>query len=524
MHQSNTRREAGAALLRAAILAGLGIIALPAAAATYTVTTLADNGAGSLRDAVEQANRSPGADTITFQSALTGTLTLTSGEIVIFDDLTVTGPGASRLTLSGNQASRVFAIDAPAMAATAITVSLSGLSFVDGKSLDEGGAILVADANLSLNASEFRNNNALRGGAVHAFPSDAATTIAVSQCVFTNNSAIEDGGALGAQDVEGVTISNSRFSNNQAAHHGGAAYLRAVTMEIAGSRFDTNQGATSPSGVGGSAGGGAVRLIGAKLTAVTTITSSVFSNNTTANGAGGALSMNVGTAMLDKVQATGNSAGLTGGAISAYAIALGVTNSTLAGNTATGSGGGIDFVISGGLTLTNATISGNTSTSGNGGGIQSGSGTTLALTAATVVGNTASTGGGVSRQGTAATVRNSIVANNNAPSGPDLSGAFTPNASLIRNGSGATLSAGNGNLPAGTDPLLGPLAVNGGPTLSMMPGTSSPVLNAGDTTTSGLPGTDQRGLARIAGGRIDIGAVERQSPEDVIFRGVFQSP
>src|SRR5262245_2397360 len=70
--------------------------------ATYNVTTLADGGNGSLRDAITQANTNAGADTITFQSGLTGTIVLTGGELNIMDDLVIAGPGANKMTVSGN--------------------------------------------------------------------------------------------------------------------------------------------------------------------------------------------------------------------------------------------------------------------------------------------------------------------------------------------------------------------------------------------------------------------------------------
>src|SRR5215813_9583702 len=69
---------------------------------TFQVTTLADGGAGSLRAAVAQANTHPGADTVVFDSGLTGTIALTGGELDITGDLTITGPGAAKLTVSGN--------------------------------------------------------------------------------------------------------------------------------------------------------------------------------------------------------------------------------------------------------------------------------------------------------------------------------------------------------------------------------------------------------------------------------------
>ena len=71
--------------------------------ATFTVSNLADAGAGSLRQAVLDANATPGADDIEFTGAgATGTIVLTSGEIDITDSLTVNGPGATALTIDGN--------------------------------------------------------------------------------------------------------------------------------------------------------------------------------------------------------------------------------------------------------------------------------------------------------------------------------------------------------------------------------------------------------------------------------------
>src|SRR5262249_17766717 len=75
---------------------------------TFTVGNLADSGPGSLRQAILDANDNLGADTIRFApAARDGTLTLTSGQLSITDDLILDGPGVHRLTISGNDASRV---------------------------------------------------------------------------------------------------------------------------------------------------------------------------------------------------------------------------------------------------------------------------------------------------------------------------------------------------------------------------------------------------------------------------------
>src|SRR6266446_4715045 len=69
---------------------------------TFTVLNLADSGAGSFRDAILGAEANPGPDVIGFAKGVKGTITLTSGELLITHDLTINGPGADKLTVSGN--------------------------------------------------------------------------------------------------------------------------------------------------------------------------------------------------------------------------------------------------------------------------------------------------------------------------------------------------------------------------------------------------------------------------------------
>ena len=95
--------------------------------AVFHVTTLADGGAGSLRDAVARADARPGADVIVFGEGLTGTIALTGGELDITDDVKVNGPGADRLTVSGGNVSRVFKVE------TGEAVSISGLTIAGGQ-------------------------------------------------------------------------------------------------------------------------------------------------------------------------------------------------------------------------------------------------------------------------------------------------------------------------------------------------------------------------------------------------------
>ena len=129
---------------------GLGLAATPGLAAT--VTTTSDSGAGSLRQAIADA---PTGDTITFTipsldlGCTSGvcTITLTSGELVIDKELTISGPGADQLTISGNDTSRVFFINPGAPGALtgspAINpvVNISNLTIADGKAKGGNGGI-----------------------------------------------------------------------------------------------------------------------------------------------------------------------------------------------------------------------------------------------------------------------------------------------------------------------------------------------------------------------------------------------
>src|SRR5262245_36887913 len=102
---------------------------------TFTVLNLADSGPDSLREAVLAANANPGADVIEFApAARDGTITLTNGELNITDALTIDGPGADRLAVSGNDASRVFRID------SGVSVDIDDLTITHGRA-DNGGAI-----------------------------------------------------------------------------------------------------------------------------------------------------------------------------------------------------------------------------------------------------------------------------------------------------------------------------------------------------------------------------------------------
>ena len=186
---------------------------------------------------------------------------------------------------------------------------------------------------------------------------------------------------------------------------------------------------------------------------------------------------------------------------------LTLSDSTVSGNTSNDDGGGIYLVGAGGtVALTNVTLSGNTA--GVGGGLFCQGPCTL--TNVTITDNTASSSGGGLRQRTGGgtiTFLNTIVANNSAPADVDCNGSA---ANLISNGynisSDASCDFTNTGDQENTDPLLGPLQDNGGPTFTHELLTGSPAIDTG--TNTGCPATDQRGTTRPIGGTCDIGAYE----------------
>ncbi len=100
---------------------------------TEYVLNTSDSGSGSLRTAIASASS---GDTIDFASGVTGTITLTSGPLVIDQSLDIEGPGAGNLTISGNDASQVFVVGSPA--------TIAGLTIADGSTPTRVAAGLIA--------------------------------------------------------------------------------------------------------------------------------------------------------------------------------------------------------------------------------------------------------------------------------------------------------------------------------------------------------------------------------------------
>src|SRR5712672_1193742 len=177
-------------------------------------------------------------------------------------------------------------------------------------------------------------------------------------------------------------------------------------------------------------------------------------------------------------------------------------------------GGGI-FNLNGALTVNNCTISGNEAAFSGGGIVNSGSGAaaTLTVTNSTISDNSATAnGGGIYNQGNAQFQIGSTVLNAGS-SGENIfnGGQATSLGYNLSSDDGAGILIGTGD-QINTDPLLGPLQDNGGPTFThaLLPG--SPAIDAGDPSFAPPPSFDQRGpgFDRVSGSRIDIGSFEVQ--------------
>jgi CSLREA domain-containing protein len=219
--------------------------------------------------------------------------------------------------------------------------------------------------------------------------------------------------------------------------------------------------------------------------------------------AGGALDGS-GTATLRRCRIANNQAALGGGI--AWTGTLTIDESTIAGNTATVpiegfSGGGI-LAIGGAVTMTNSTLTGNT-TAGLGGGAGFLFVSPLNLLNVTVTANQASLGGGGLGLLAAGSLANSIVAGN---PGGDCFLITPPLASDHNLDSDNSCGFTDAGSKPGINPLLGPLANNGGPTDTQALLAGSPAIDAGDNATC-LP-TDQRGVTRPQGPACDMGAFE----------------
>ena len=228
---------------------------------------------------------------------------------------------------------------------------------------------------------------------------------------------------------------------------------------------------------------------------------------------GGGIYNDHATLTLSSCTISANSAdqGTGGGIYNDGSATMTITNTTLSGNSDNGYNLGGGILNFGTLTITNSTLSGNSADSG--GGIYNWGRATLTISNSTFSGNSCGTeffshGGGIYNEGGTVKIGNTIFKagslGENIYNVDELGSATSLGYNLSSDSGGGYLTATGDKI--NTDPMLGPLQNNGGPTLTHLPARRSPAIDAGDPALD----MDQRGsgFARVVNGRIDIGALE----------------
>lgn len=416
-----------------------------------TVTTLADNGPGSLRQTIAETH-SGGAIAI----ATNGVISLTGGELLITKDLSITGPGQTNLAIDAAFQSRVLEISNASVTLEGLTIRNGEVSMSDTNSFG-GGILAESNSTLALVNSTVSNGWAYNGGSIankggvmaitnSTISSSIVTssgggvfsdgTMTLDNCTFYANSVSGSGSGWGAGIFSqgGLTINHCTFSYNSIVNFdpdsGGGGIFSEGTLTIGDSTISDNQsrygeGGGIQSGTNGAVTvtdstffdnsayrGGAIALEGG----VAAINNATFATNfATANGAG---ILNHGALTLDNSALNGNSAQAgappDGGGGVFNDGTLAVNNSTFSGNIArnSSSGGGIYNDSVGAITITNSILSDNDA-GGYGGGVFNNAGGRVDISDSTISGNLAYTGGGISNEGTN-TLNRSTLADNTA--------------------------------------------------------------------------------------------------------------
>jgi hypothetical protein len=529
------------------------------------VTTLADSGPGSLRAAIANANS---GDTISF--AVTGTITNLSGEILIGKDLSIVGPGAANLAVSGNGTSRVFNI------AGGASVNLSALTICNGHARDgaagtssatpgspgaDGGGIYNSGT-LTLTNCVITRCRSGQGGAGYSAPGwpspdepstdggvggngggiHNAGTLTLAACTLSYNTngsggsggnatrvpsypggaGASGGSGAGIYDAGSATVVACTFGFNRAGA-GGVGGSGGT-----GSESGPSDGAAGGRGGDGGSGGGLYNQASPTLVSCT-----LAGNAGGSGGQGGQGGTGYSVFSPLPIGPAGNGgpggdggAGGSGGGLYVLgffqSVACTVTTNA-AGKGGNGGQGGHGGITSGwGLAGGNGGTGGNGGSGGAGGGAYTWGGSSLQNVLAAQ--DSAGAGGLAGAGGAAGTGHptgsgGSPGSSGSGGSGPDLLGAFTSNGyNLIGLGDGCSGFTDGvlGDIVGSAtplDPVLGPLTNNSGPTFTCAVLCGSPALDTGDDTLLGAPwnlAADQRGLPRKSGSHVDIGAYEVQ--------------
>ena len=485
--------------LAVAIAATFG--AGPAVAAVLPVTSCVDDGrAGTLRAAALLAHD---GDTIDLTQLTCSTITLENGPIdsSLFGPnplnyLTIVGPGQEALTISGGGASAVFLAGGQHFGSGIFT--LENLTVAHGAKYDAAACVFAATGGVILNdvtvsdCHATQSNHVRGGGAVSAYHLYLTDSTISDSSVTAVGQGIATGGGAWAYTA---TVVRSTISGNTVSAQGAYAYLRYQTsggglytrgpLTLIASTISGN--AVEATAAGQDANGGGIGTRG-RLT----ISGSTFAGNT-ADGAGGGLFVGFARYPMHFEAPT------------AVLIAQSISNSTFTGNSARVGGGIATESID--TTLTNST---------------------LAFNDTAVGGALMIVHGGTANYAYSLDLESTIIAGNATGATPSHAAdlATDPRITLTVVGANNLIGAADAAivLPPDTlhdDPLLLPLADNGGPTWTMALEPASPAIDTGNDVAN--LATDQRGggYMRVYGAASDIGAYELQPKPDVIFGNGF---
>ena len=269
--------------------------------ATYTVTKIADTNDGtcdsdcSLREAVVAANGTVDSDMIVFAALfnIAQTITLGGTDIIITNNgtLSIVGPGNNKLTVSGNNVSRVFTNNTGSVA-TISNLRVTGGTGVSTVSTGRGGGVYNSGGTLTLDNLVINGNATTNGGGAN---NAGTATLNIVGCAIFSNSSTGSGGAMQNFSGNTLNIRNSSIYNNTCNSSG--------------------------------AGGGGIQANG-----TVNITNTTFSGNNAGVGSGGAIFFN-GTALsITNSTIVGNTSTLNGGGIHKSNANLGVVRNTIIAN------------------------------------------------------------------------------------------------------------------------------------------------------------------------------------------------
>ena len=515
--------------LAACLVAAMAVLPLPheAHAGVLPVTSCADDGSpGTLRSVVASAHDD---DTIDLTQLTCSTITLRLGGIDMHNTsgLIFNGPGQDRLTISGRGASPILHADFYNTALTLRDLTLAhGYA---GRNLPNfyyaAGCLTAASAYIVLERVTITDCKAVAhtyqgGGAVVAgFLNLVDSTVSHSSIRY-DAFAVHGGGILanGAALVRSTVSDNTVLGGGTASANvasGGGLFvggtLVMIGSSVSGNRVRAPSGYDIPSH--GSTGGGGVYSFGALYVINSTITNNtVMATNAGENGDGGGIFVR-GSLMLVGSTVSGNDVDGDGGGLYKFGYpdlfdhgtTLTIQNSTIADNAAGGAGAA--FVSQRPTWIDNSTIAGNSGAAG----------------AAAMFSYREKLG---YRTNLLVDVQSTIIGANTAGPNPTYATDLAADDVLTVTGAHSLImdAAAGIVLPPDTlrsDPLLLPLADNGGPTWTMALVSGSPAIDTGSNPL-GLQ-ADQRGSpwVRVYGAAPDIGAFEVQPPPDPIFANGF---